>query len=489
MKQDVHKADLIDMGILFEDAPTAQMVFEPDLTVVAANRLYCRMLGIAREDLVGKRVFEAFPANPDDPGADAEAELQASADTVVATGRAHEMPVRQHDVRDADGRYAVRYWRVVNSPVFADPGDPGRVTHVIHTAEDITRVILGDQLQEAKRRASMRGADLAYFECHPDAGTLLRSPQLDAMFGVAPDEPSDAIEAFLDRIHPEDRPDVEADMYRVARTVGAYLQQDYRVVLPDGGTRWLTAQGESIRAPNTQGVLIVGVLLDVSHIKESEVRLRAALADRDLLIGEVNHRVKNSLQLVGSILSLEANSARTEEAKDKLAAARDRIDAVAVIHAALYQGEDVRRVAFGDYLERLCDYLATSLGADRRGVSIEVDADAILIETNNAITLSLVVNELVANAFKHAFPEDAGGTVSVCLRRDDPATVTLTVADDGTGSDRWPLEDDALITGLGTRLITGSVRQLEGSMHTEGSNGGWTTTITFPVAERADPAG
>jgi two-component sensor histidine kinase len=278
-------------------------------------------------------------------------------------------------------------------------------------------------------------------------------------------------------------------MYRVARTVGAYLQHDYRVVLPDGRTRWLTAQGESIRAPDTQGVLIVGVLLDVSHIKESEVRLRAALADRDLLIGEVNHRVKNSLQLVGSILSLEANSARTEEAKGKLAAARDRIDAVAAIHAALYQGEDVRRVAFGDYLERLCDHLATSLGADRRGVEIDVDADAILVETNKAITLSLVVNELVANAFKHAFPGDAGGTVEVRLRRDDPETVTLTVADDGTGSDRPPFEGQTRPPGLGTRLVAGSVRQLEGSMRTEGGDGGWTTTITFPAPERAGPAG
>jgi PAS domain S-box-containing protein len=451
VKRNAREAGSVDMGVLFEDAPTAQMVFEPDLTVVAANRLYCRMLGIAREDLVGKRVFEAFPANPDDPDADAEAELQASADTVVATGQAHEMSVRQHDVRDADGRYAVRYWRVVNSPVFADPGDPGRVTHVIHTAEDITRIILGDQLHEAKRRASMRGANLAYFECNLDTGTVVRSPQLDGMFAIGPDEPGDALEPFMSRLHAEDRPRVEAEMDRVVRTVGSYLQEDYRVVLPDGTIRWLATQGESTRDPETQGVLLVGVTLDVSHIKESEVRLRAALADRDLLIGEVNHRVKNSLQLVGSILSLEANSARTEEAKDKLAAARDRIDAVAAIHAALYQGEDVRQVAFGDYLERLCDHLATSLGADRRGVAIEVDADAIPVETNKAITLSLVVNELVANAFKHAFPGDAGGTVKVRLRCDDPATVTLTVADDGTGAirRRWKVGHVPLASGRG----------------------------------------
>jgi PAS domain S-box-containing protein len=479
---------MIDMGALFDNAPTAQMVFKPDLTVVAANRLYCRMLGIDREDLVGKRVFEAFPANPDDPDADAEAELQASTDKVVATGQPQEMPVRQHDVMDSDGRYAVRYWRVVNSPVFGDSENPERVTHIIHTAEDITRIILGDQLHEAKRRASMRGAELAYFECHTEAGTVVRSPQLDAIFGIPPDEPSDALELFLNRIHPDDFPRVEADIDRVLRTVGAHLQQDYRIVLPDETIRWLTTQGESIRAPETEGVLIVGVALDVTYIRQNEDILRAALEDRDLLIGEVNHRVKNSLQMVSSILSLEAGSAETEEAKNKLAAARDRIDAVAAIHAALYQGEDVRHVAFGDYLKRLCEHLATSLGADRRGVVIEVATDPISIETNKAITLSLVVNELVANAFKHAFPGDTGGTVSVRFRRDDAGNVTLTVADDGTGSDQLPLQSDTLPSGLGTRLVTGSVRQLEGSMHTEGGRGGWTTTISFPVPERADPA-
>jgi two-component sensor histidine kinase len=114
-------------------------------------------------------------------------------------------------------------------------------------------------------------------------------------------------------------------------------------------------------------------------------------------------------------------------------------------------------------------------------VTIEVATDPITIETNKAITLSLVVNELVANAFKHAFPDDAGGTVSVSLRRDIASNVTLTVTDNGTGSNQSALEGNTQPSGLGTRLIAGSVRQLEGSMNTEGCDGGWTTTITFPV--------
>lgn len=133
----------IDLGIFFDAAPNAQLVFTPDLRIVAANRCYCNMLGRRPEDLIGIRVFEAFPANPDDPDADAEAELQASTDAVVATGEAQEMPLRQHDVSETDGRYGTRYWRILNSPVFADASEPDRVTHIIHTAEDVTRSVLG----------------------------------------------------------------------------------------------------------------------------------------------------------------------------------------------------------------------------------------------------------------------------------------------------------------------------------------------------------
>lgn len=218
------------MSVLFDSQPTAQMVFKPDLHIVAANQRYCEMLGIDRSDLVVKRVFEAFPANPDDPQADAERELQASADRVVETGEAQEMPLRQHDVMGREGHYRVRYWRIVNSPVFADSDDPAKVSHIIHTAEDITGRILGDRVHEAKRRAAMRGADLAYFEWCAGARSVSRSPQFDTMFGFGEEGQAKQLRPFLDRVHPDDLPGVEAEIGRVSRTVGADLHHDFRAV-------------------------------------------------------------------------------------------------------------------------------------------------------------------------------------------------------------------------------------------------------------------
>ncbi|WP_375256802.1 sensor histidine kinase [Citreimonas sp.] len=475
----MHDASRIDPGAIFHDAPTAQLVFLPDLRIVAANRRYCALLGRLPEDLIGFHVFEAFPANPDDPDADAEAELQASADAVVATGRSQEMPLRQHDVREADGRYETRYWRILNSPVFADPAAPDRVTHVIHTAEDVTRAVLGDRAEAAKRRAAMRGADLSYFEFDPEARTLVRSPQLDAMFGFAPNETGAAVQPFNDRIHADDIGQAMSELERVARTVGSDLHLDFRVTLPGGAVRWLIGRGESVRDPETRDVRVVGIVIDVTTIRENEVELRDALEARDLLIAEVNHRVKNSLQMVTSILNLEAAGSRNEDARASLRAATARVNAVAAIHASLYEDSEVSSVQIDRYLERLSEHLRGSLSREGRVVRIALDVQPVRLRTDKAVTLSLAVNELVTNSFKHACWYAGEGTVRVSLSRHGGDMIALDVSDDGTGQSAERSEGTSSSSGLGQRLIAGMASQLGGTLEEDRTNG-WRTRILFP---------
>ncbi len=469
----------IDLGFFFDAAPSAQMVFTPDLRIVAANQRYCAMLGRQPEDLVGNRVFEAFPANPDDPNSDAEAELQASTDAVVATGKAQEMPLRQHDVQEADGRYGTRYWRILNSPVFADTSEPERVTHVIHTAEDVTRSVLGERADAAKRRAAMRGAELSYFELDPASGRLTHSPQLDALFGFEAGETVTAAKAFFDRIHPDDLETTLAEIGRASRTIGSDLNLDYRIVRPDGAVRWAIGHGESVRDPDTQEVRIVGIVLDVTSIREREESLREAVQARDVLIAEVNHRVKNSLQMVASILNLEASATKDAAARASLKAATARVNAVAAIHASLYEDEDVSSVQIDRYLERLKEHLHASLSGEGGGVRITLDVDPIRLATDKAVTLSLAVNELVTNSFKHAFEPDKEGTVTISLRRNGDDLITLEVADDGTNraTDRSDIRPPS--SGLGQRLIEGMASQLGGTIEIESKNG-WRTKILFP---------
>jgi PAS domain S-box-containing protein len=370
----------------------------------------------------------------------------------------------------------VRYWRVVNSPVFADPGDPSRVTHIIHTAEDVTRSVLGDRVDEAKRRSAMRGADIAYFEYDPELATISISPQLNAMFGFPVERQENAIGPFQDRVHPEDRPGVEVQLDRVARTVGSELQLDYRVLWPDGSIRWILGRGESIRNPETHGVLIVGVVLDLTPIKKGEARLREAVAARDLLIAEVNHRVKNSLQMVTSILNLEAQGTTDPTAQAVLAAATARVRAVAAIHASLYEDDDVQSVQIDRYLHRLCEHLRVSLASAERAARIVLDIEPMRLATDTAVTLSLAVNELVTNSFKHGAWDKGGGTVAVLLRRHADDRIMLEVADDATGVAAKPASTSS---GLGKRLIAGMAAQLGGAVE-EDHTAGWRTRIVFP---------
>ncbi|SPJ26113.1 sensor histidine kinase [Palleronia abyssalis] len=468
----------IDLGIFFDAAPNAQLVFTPDLRIVAANQRYCAMLRRQPEDLVGFRVFEVFPPNPDDPNADAEAELQASADAVVATGQAQEMPLRQHDVLEADGRYGTRYWRILNSPVFADASEPERVTHVIHTAEDVTRSVLGERADAAKRRAAMRGADLSYFELDPVSQSLVRSPQLDELFGFEQGETAAEVKPFLDRFHPDDRDAAISEIERVARTIGSDLHLDYRIMLPDGTTRWVTGRGESVRDPGTKAISIVGIVLDVTSIRENEANLSKAVEARDLLIAEVNHRVKNSLQMVTSILNLEANATEDSAARASLRAATARVNSIAAIHASLYEDDDVRSVQIDKYLDKLTRHLRASLESEERRVQITLDVEPIRLPTDKAVTLSLAVNELVTNSFKHAFGKDDDGTVTISLRRSGDDKIVLDVSDDGTGPSFDSLDRSSHSTGLGQRLIAGMASQLGGTIE-EDKTSGWRTRISF----------
>lgn len=469
----------IDLGIFFDSAPTAQMVFTPDLRIVAANQRYCALLDRKPEDLIGFQVFEAFPANPDDPNADAEAELQASTDAVVASGKAQEMPLRQHDVEESDGRYGTRYWRILNSPVFANASEPERVTHVIHTAEDVTRSVLGERADAAKRRVAMRGAELSYFEFNPASGSLNRSPQLDALFGFEPGESVTAAQSFFDRIHPDDHGAIIAEIERAGRTIGSDLHLDLRILRPDGTVRWAIGLGESVRDPDTQDVRIVGIVLDVTLIRESEASLREAVEARDLLIAEVNHRVKNSLQMVASILNLEASATKDATARASLKSATARVHAVAAIHASLYEDEDVSSVQIDRYLERLKEHLRASLSSERQGVQIILDVEPIRLPTDKAVTLSLAVNELVTNSFKHAYGEADEGDVTISLRRDGGDKIVLEVADDGTSPPADRSEGKAQSSGLGQRLIEGMASQLSGTIELDRTNG-WRTRILFP---------
>lgn len=197
-------------------------------------------------------------------------------------------------------------------------------------------------------------------------------------------------------------------------------------------------------------------------IAQRERRLERVIAHRDALIAEIHHRVKNNLQMVASLLSLQAGRVRSDEAREALNSARRRVLSLSVLHKHLFERDDVENVDVGKFLEDLCVQLRGShVGSYDARIRISCECDPLILPTRDAIALGLIVTEAVTNATKYAFPGKRPGKIDVrLLVREE--RVTLTIKDDGIGAQGEG--DPALSGGLGRSLMEGLAGQLAGAL-------------------------
>jgi two-component sensor histidine kinase len=196
------------------------------------------------------------------------------------------------------------------------------------------------------------------------------------------------------------------------------------------------------------------------EVRESRDRLEALAAQQAVLLREVNHRVANSLQLITSLIELQARKVTDPAARQMLRQAAERVEAVTLVHRRLYTGDDVEFVEMDDYLAGLVEELQRATLAAEGGTGpvsrIELTADPIRVETDKAVPIGLIVNELVTNALKYAYPRERPGQVRIVLQRVAGEMLRLVVEDDGVGYP--PEEATPKGSGLGS-LIVGSMAQ------------------------------
>ena len=220
---------------------------------------------------------------------------------------------------------------------------------------------------------------------------------------------------------------------------------------------------------------VVCVAQDISARKEVEAKLRQSLEEKDVLLREIHHRVKNNLQVISSLLYVQAKTLEDPEVQQRFVESQERIRSMAAIHEQLYESDNLAEVDFAAYLDALLTRLFRSHQVN--GVVRALDADPVPLAIDQAIPAGLIVNELVSNALEHAFRDEDGGTLAVRFHVTD-GTGTLCVEDDGAGASL-----DAMETGssLGLRLVRGLVRQLNGDLALD-TDGGVSATVTFPLA-------
>jgi two-component sensor histidine kinase len=186
------------------------------------------------------------------------------------------------------------------------------------------------------------------------------------------------------------------------------------------------------------------------EVDEKNAIVSKALSEKELLLKEIHHRVKNNLQVVSSLLSLQSRYIEDAQALEAIKEGRDRVKSMALIHQNLYQGEHLTGIEVGPYFEKVVRGLFNSYNIAPEQISMSLKIEEMILDVDTIIPIGLIVNELVSNALKHAFPNGRNGTISVGLREFNQKLV-LTVADDGVGMERAWEEADA--TSFGFRLI------------------------------------
>ena len=212
-------------------------------------------------------------------------------------------------------------------------------------------------------------------------------------------------------------------------------------------------------------------------IQDRDRSLREAVAQKTVLIKEVHHRVKNNLQIVMSLLSLQAGRLSDPVAKDALSQARVRINALALVHRILYEIEDQQSVDVKNLLELLAEQTNEGFGGDRRDIRTHVNAISCRVTGDTAVPVALFAVETLTNAYKHAYPPGRGGTIRVVFARTGDGRLRLSVEDDGVG-----FENEAEDTSVGGRLIRTFGQQLGGEVSVHSSTEyGTVAELIFPV--------
>lgn len=234
---------------------------------------------------------------------------------------------------------------------------------------------------------------------------------------------------------------------------------------------------------------------EITERRRAEHQIQIALKEKETLLQEIHHRVKNNLQIVASLLSLQSQYLADPAALEALAESQTRVRSMAMIHEQLYHSDNLAKIDFGEYIQTLGRQLLRSYRGNIGFIDLKVTVKDVSLEIDRAIPCGLLMTELITNAIKHGFPNHQNGQISIDFHHQDGGSFVLAVKDDGVG---FPAELIGCLTknglsgpcvqSLGLQLIDSLTNQLEGTVHFTSRPGATTFNITFPAVDNYQPA-
>lgn len=229
---------------------------------------------------------------------------------------------------------------------------------------------------------------------------------------------------------------------------------------------------------------LVGISRDLTLIRKKEEEIKKSLKEKESLLKEIHHRVKNNMQIISSLINLQANTTKDTKVKQKFFQCRSRIKAMALVHDRLYRSSSLSKIDFSSYIQTLSTHLMSLNQASEKGINLHLNLDEIYLDISKSIPLGLITNELISNSFRHAFPEQSlfnkiieePKKVQVNLKKKENNEIELMVKDNGIGLPE-NFKDKAR-ESLGMSLIQDLVKQIKGKIKIDGSKG-TTVKINF----------
>jgi len=305
-----------------------------------------------------------------------------------------------------------------------------------------------------------------FLEAAPDAivvvdsnGRIVMVNQLtEIMFGYTREE---LLNAEVEMLVPDD--------FRQAHVKSRKKYTHHPITRPMGAGRALTGRKKdgtefpveiSLSPLNTeQGTLITSIIRDITDRRRVEQQIQASLREKEALLKEIHHRVKNNLQVISSLLRLQSEYIQDVAERELFAESQNRIRSMALVHEKLYKSNDLSRINFAEYVESLAALLFRSFGIGSR-INFNIQGDSIFLSVEKAVPCGLIVNELLSNCFKHAFPDKNSGEINVKLDTAKNNQYILIIEDDGVGLPTdFSLEKAET---LGLQLVKNLVNQLDG---------------------------
>jgi len=350
-------------------------------------------------------------------------------------------------------------------------------------SEDVTQQLLAKQaLTESETRYRMIAENITdiVWALDQDMTPLYYSPSIKSALGYEPEEakalPKDAwfTPQGLDTCarHAE----IMKACIQAGDFEGVARRFELSHIHKDGREVWMEVDLKAVT--DKQGVFshLLGVSRDITERKQAEERLRDSLAEKQLLLQEVHHRVKNNLQIISSLLDMTARRSANTEVRETLGEMQTKVQAMSLIHAMIYAGESLNRVNIASYLRRLYDELTSMHAKSFQTIEPDLDLEPVELPLDMAVPCALALNEIISNAFRHAFKNGGKGRLRIRLARGN-GQVSISVADNGPGLPRD--FDPETATTMGLKLVRDIVRlQLQGRLDFK-SGQGTTVTLSF----------